>query len=224
MTATASSPPFFPRRFENAAQWLHALGDVPLERIIFNPWPGTATEADLLRFVEREKRLCELIDGTLVEKPMGWAEAIVATNISTELNIHAQRTNAGVVSGADSTLRMRSSGRVRLPDVAFVSFERVPKNAEPIPTLAPDLAVEVLSESNTAEEINQKLREYFESGTRLAWIVDPATKSVSVYHGPAEPTRVLSEADHLDGENVLPGFSMPVANAFLNAPASAARR
>ena len=153
-----------------------------------------------------------------------WAEAIVATNISTELNIHAQRTNAGVVSGADSTLRMRSSGRVRLPDVAFVSFERVPKNAEPIPTLAPDLAVEVLSESNTAEEINQKLREYFESGTRLAWIVDPATKSVSVYHGPAEPTRVLSEADHLDGENVLPGFSMPVANAFLNAPASAARR
>ena len=221
MTATASSPSFSPKRFANAAQWLHALGDVPLERIIFDPWPGTATEADLLRFVERDKRLCELIDGTLVEKPMGWAEAIVATNISTELNVYARRMNAGVVSGADSTLRMRASGRVRLPDVAFVSSERMPKSAEPIPTLAPDLAVEVLSESNTAEEISQKLREYFESGTRLAWVVDLPTRSVAVYHAPGQRTALLTQGDHLDGESVLPGFSMLVADAFLNAPASA---
>lgn len=69
MTAVAPNPlpaRFVPpRRFDNGAEWLEALGGVPLERVIFDPWPGTATEADLLVFVERDKRLCELIDGTL---------------------------------------------------------------------------------------------------------------------------------------------------------------
>ena len=59
-----------PRRFNNGAEWLHALGDVPLKRIIFDPWPGTATEADLLRLLEHDKRLCELVEHTLVEKPV----------------------------------------------------------------------------------------------------------------------------------------------------------
>jgi hypothetical protein len=63
-----------PPHFDNAAEWLQSLGNVPLERILFNPLPGTATEADLLALVERDKRLCELIDGTLVEKPVGYWE------------------------------------------------------------------------------------------------------------------------------------------------------
>ncbi|CAA9388406.1 MAG: hypothetical protein AVDCRST_MAG64-1045, partial [uncultured Phycisphaerae bacterium] len=77
---TAAVPPRFipPRRFDNGAEWLAALGGVPLSRIIFDPWPGTATEADLLLFVERDKRLCELIDGTLVEKPVGYFESLIA--------------------------------------------------------------------------------------------------------------------------------------------------
>jgi hypothetical protein len=58
-------------KFDNGEEWHHGLGDVPLSRIIFDPWPGTATEEDLLLMVERDKRLCELIDGTLVEKPPG---------------------------------------------------------------------------------------------------------------------------------------------------------
>src|SRR5258708_1767086 len=86
-----------PRDFENGAEWLRALGGVPMERIIMDPWPGTATEADLLRFVERDKRLCELIDGTLVEKPVGWAEAIIAVNLIIELGSHVKATNCGVV-------------------------------------------------------------------------------------------------------------------------------
>src|SRR3954449_4845923 len=102
--------------FDSAAEWLRALGGVPLERIIFDPWPGTATEADLLRFVERDKRLCELIDGTLVEKPIGFAEGVIAMRLGTYLTLHVDGHNLGVVGGADSTLRMRS-GQVRLPDV-----------------------------------------------------------------------------------------------------------
>ena len=197
-----------------------ALGGVPMERIVFDPWPGTATEADLLRFVERDKRLCELIDGTLVEKPVGLTEALIATNLSTDLSIYVRPRGLGIVSGADSTLRM-ASGRIRLPDVSFISRERLPGGLaprEPVPTLAPDLAVEVLSEGNTADEIDQKLREYFQSGTRLVWVIDPPTRSVAVYHAAGEPTRLLREPDRLDGEGVLPGFTLPVADLFRDLP------
>jgi Uma2 family endonuclease len=221
MTAVATPADFRPpRHFGNAAEWLAALGDIPLERIIFDPLPGTATEADLLRFIERDKRLCELIDGTLVEKPVGWIEAIIAMNIGTLLNIYVQPQNLGVVSGPDSTLRMPSTGRVRLPDVAFILSSRLPAIRQSVPTIAPDLAVEVLSESNTPREMELKLREYFESGARLAWIVDPVARTVAVYHAPGEPIRVLNEADQLDGEPVLPGFAAPVVAVFRGVPAS----
>lgn len=205
------------KRFENAAEWLHALGDVPLHRIIFDPFPGTATEADLLYLVERDK-LCELIDGTLVEKPVGFWESLIATNLITLLNAFVQPRNLGVVTGPDSTMRMASRQRIRLPDVSFISTARMPKTREPIPTLAPDLAIEVLSTSNTAREINQKLSEYFDSGTLLAWVVDPPTRTVAVYRTAGAVAFVLEESDQLDGEQVLPGFVAPVMELFRNVP------
>src|SRR3954471_16941118 len=106
MTTFATPTPQPPKRFKNAAEWLHALGDVPLERIIFDPWPGTATEADLLQFVERDKRLCELIDGTLVEKPAGYWEGVIAAVVGRFLGNYAEPKGLGRVSGADSTMRM----------------------------------------------------------------------------------------------------------------------
>jgi Uma2 family endonuclease len=222
MTASAAPPAFPSRPFRTAAEWLHALGDIPLDRIVFNPLPGTATEADLLQLVERDKRLCELIDGTLVEKPMGLAEGVIAMRLGAHLTLYCDAHQLGIVAGADSTLRMRSSGRVRLPDVLFISFDRLPGRVLPperIPTLAPDLAVEVLSESNTPAEIEQKLREYFQSGTRLAWIVDPPTRTIAVYHSPTGPTRILAETDLVDGEEVVPGFTLRVGDLFRNLPA-----
>jgi Uma2 family endonuclease len=222
MTASVARPPVpSSRSYRNAAEWLHALGNVPLDRIIFNPLPGTATEEDLLQFVEREKRLCELIDGTLVEKPMGLAEGMIAMRLGAHLTLYCDAQQLGIVAGADSTLRMRSSGRIRLPDVLFISFDRLPDRVLPperIPTIAPDLAVEVLSESNTTAEIAQKLREYFQSGTKLVWIVDPPTRTIAVYHSPDGPTRVLTETDLVDGETVVPGFSLHVSDLFRNLP------
>src|SRR2546423_5473679 len=110
MTAAASAPIRFnpPRRFENGAEWLRALGGVPLERIIFDPWPGTATEADLLRFVERDKRLCELIDGTLVEKPVGYYESFIAGLLITYLNQVVLPRNLGAVTGEAGMMRLFS--------------------------------------------------------------------------------------------------------------------
>ena len=202
--------------FDNAADWLRSLGGVPPERIVFDPLPGTATEADLLRLVERDKRLCELIDGTLVEKPVGHFESIVAAVLITYLNQFVLPRGLGYVTGGDGPMRLRG-GRIRLPDVAYFSFDRLPNRrvpADPIPTVTPDLAIEVLSESNTVAEIDQKLREYFQSGTRLAWVIDPRPRTVAVYLSPDAPVRVLNEQDPLDGEHVLLGFTMPVAELF----------
>ena len=226
---TAAPPPPVrftpPRRFDNGAEWLDALGGVPMSRIIFDPWPGTATEADLLEFVERDKRLCELVDGTLVEKPVGFWESIIAGKLIHYFNAFVLPRDLGFVSGEAGMMRLLP-GRIRLPDVAFVSAERMAATADanvPVPRLAPDLAVEVLSESNTDAEIAQKLREYFASGTRLAWIIDRSPPTVAVYRAPGGPSFVLdldgTLDGTLDGEDVLPGFTLPVADLFRNVPA-----
>jgi Uma2 family endonuclease len=126
----------------------------------------------------------------------------------------------GSVYGADATMRMKR-GRVRLPDVAFITAERVASLPTPhpaIPSIAPDLGVEVLSESNTRAEIQQKLTEYFESGTRLVWIIDPPTRSVAVYQAATEePVRVIHEHEDVEGGSVLPGFTLAVSQLFARA-------
>jgi Uma2 family endonuclease len=202
-------------KFENAAEWWHALGDVPLSRVIFNPLPGTATEKDLLTLVERDKRLCELIDGTLVEKPVGYEESHIAIMLAMHLLNWVRPRKLGVVTGADGTLRV-APNRIRLPDVAFVSAARLAPLPRPwrVPHLSPDLAVEVLSETNTKKEMTQKLDEYFEGGTRLVWIIDPKKKTVAIYVTPDKPSNILSESDVLDGDDVLPGFTLQVKELF----------
>lgn len=214
---TSLSPTQARATFANAAQWHHALGDVPLERIIFNPPPGTATEADLLRLVERDGRLCELIGGTLVEKPMGFWEGQIAAQLIILLGNFVRPRSLGSIFAPDSTMRMQS-GHVRLPDVSFIAKDRLPKTKQAIPTIAPDLAVEVLSESNTSREIAMKLDEFFQSGTRLAWVIDPEPRTVAIYHDAGEPTTVLDEQGMLDGEAVLPGLSIAIAELFRDVP------
>ena len=105
---------------------------------------------------------------------------------------------------------------VRIPDVAYVSWDAFPEGrvpAQPIPQSAPDLAVEVLSKSNTPREMTRKLEEYFRAGTRLVWIIDPGTRSVAV-HTAADDVVVLDETKSLTGGNVLPGFDLPVPDFF----------
>ena len=84
---------------------------------------------------------------------------------------------------------------------------------EPIPNLVPDLAVEVLSSTNTASEMNRKCREYFAAGVRLVWLVDPATRTISVFSS-LEDRSALTASGTLDGNAVLPGFSLAVRDLF----------
>jgi Uma2 family endonuclease len=131
---------------------------------------------------------------------------------------HVERRGGGrvVVGDVGFVLRVPSDPeRVRAPDVAFVSPERLPSGRLPEGFLsgAPDLAVEVLSPSDNPIDIQQKVRDYLEAGARLVWVVAPQAKTLTVYRADGS-ARLLREQDVLDGEDVLPGFSIPAAELF----------
>ncbi len=146
---------------------------------------------------------------------MGYRESVLATLLIKLLRQFVDPPNLGLVSGESGMMRL-FAGLVRSPDVAFISWNRVPGGkvpTAPIPALAPDLAVEILSSSNTAREMERKRGEYFEAGVRLVWIIDPDTRTATVYSTPDSPI-TLSTSDTLDGGEVLPGFSMSLAEFF----------
>ncbi len=206
----ASSP-----SIHTLADLLAYLGDVAPDRVRFQPLPGTATEQDVLDIQAREGRLCELVEQVLVEKAMGFRESCLAVALSAALRGFIRPRNLGLVTGADGMMRL-ASGLVRIPDVAFIAWSRLPGGrvpSEPIPDLAPDLAVEVLSASNTPGEMQRKRREYFEAGVQLIWLIDPDTRSVEIY-ADMENATTLSEADVLDGGLVLPGFTLSLQELF----------
>ena len=184
------------------------LGGVPLERVRFVPFPGTATEANVVAARNGpERRLCELVAGVLVEKPMGFYESRLAAVLIRLLDQYAVTHDVGIVVGADGMMRL-SPGLVRIPDVSFVSWERLPNRKLPraaVPDLAPDLAVEIISGGNTPEEMENKLQEYFAAGVRMVWYVYPKECTARAYTGPDSCTEI-SEGDALDGGDVLPGF------------------
>jgi Uma2 family endonuclease len=194
---------------------LKRLGDIPPDRVRLRPTPGTATEKDVIEVLDRENRPCELVEGTLVEKPMGFEESQIAMLIGTFLNIFVLPRNLGIVTGEAGTVRL-FPGLVRIPDVAFTSWDRLPNRKlpkKPIPALAPDLAVEVLSRSNSKAEMTRKLGEYFEAGVRLVWIVDPRKRTARVYTA-LDQSVLIKEGQSLDGGDVLPGFVLPLSKLF----------
>ena len=114
-----------------------------------------------------------------------------------------------------------SPRQIRAPDVSFIRWERFPGGQLPeaaIFSVAPDLAVEILSEGNTAEEMNRKLREYFQAGVRLVWYIEPKTRTARAYTADSEWTEIGSN-DSLFGGEVLPGFELPLAQLFLSSKA-----
>jgi Uma2 family endonuclease len=220
-TATAVPPDTCPADAPGGADMLtvadlvQRFGPMRLKRIRFTPWPGTATEQDVLDIHAREGRLYELVDGILLEKAMGFPESILAMALGAFLKVFANRHNAGAVLGADGMMRL-APGLVRIPDVSFIPWDRFPNRQiqpDPVPDLFPELAVEVLSPSNTDAEMGQKLRDYFGSGTRLVWFVDPRQRTVTVYTAPNQSV-VLREDQTLDGGAVLPGFTLTLRELF----------
>jgi Uma2 family endonuclease len=197
------------------AELLQRLGDIPADRVLFKPLPGTATEEDLLKLEGYKEGLVELVDGTLVEKAMGHYESRVGLILSHFLEDYLETHDLGIAYAADAMLRVLP-GIVREPDVSFVSWAKLPNRelpAEQIAGLVPDLAIEILSPSNTPREMIRKRGEYFQAGVRLFWEIDPVTHSAIAYTAVDQATPVPADGT-LDGGDVLPGFRVSLRRLF----------
>jgi Uma2 family endonuclease len=196
---------------QNVAELLKRLGDIPPDRIRWQPYPGTATEKDAIAAeAALDKRLCELIDGILVEKAVGHYESRVAAVLLHFIETYLDSHDLGICFGADAMLRI-VPGRVRLPDVSFVSWNKLPDRELPAEAIA-----DLVSESNTPREMENKRRDYFQGGARLVWEIDPDTHSARVYTSPNQ-FQEFGPDGTLDGGDVLPGFALPLQRLFARA-------
>jgi Uma2 family endonuclease len=194
------------------------FGDIPLWRICFDPPPGTATEEQCIAINERSERLCELVDGTLIEKITGTFESLIAGRIVTRFNnwIDAQPIRPGLALPADGMLKLRIK-LIRVPDASYISRENLRAGRFPrhgVAAVAPTIAVEVISEGNTKREMDEKLSEYFEYGALEAWYCYPNTKTIVRHTSPSQ-CESLAETDVLTTP-ALPGFSCPIAPLFVH--------
>lgn len=194
------------------------LGGISPERLRSSG--GTATIDDLA-IAHAQGNFCELVDGLLVEKAMGFRESLLALFLGHVLLKHVSEKKGGLVSGPDGFITLFPNF-VRGPDVAYISWDRLPNRRLPeeaYPSIVPELVVEILSVGNTRAEMARKRREYFQAGVQLVWMVDPRERSVAVFTSPIDFVVRLDD-ETLDGGNVLPEFSVSLAEFFavLDAP------
>jgi Uma2 family endonuclease len=197
------------------ADLINALGGVPAHRIRLIPTPGSATEKDVLDADAHEGRLCELVDGVLVEKPMGLRESLIAMYLIELMGAFVRSRRLGLVAGPDGMLRILPK-MIRIPDVSYIRWQRIPGGkipTEPVPPIAPDLAVEVLSDSNTGSEMERKRSEYFLAGCALVWQIDPDTRTAETFR-PDRPGIRLGADQVLEADDLLPGFELPLRDVF----------
>jgi len=147
--------------------------------------------------------------------PAGSEHGLIALRIGSALLDFVESHALGVVLGAETGFQIaQNPDTVRAPDVAFIRAERVggklPRGFFPG---APDLAVEVLSPNDRASEVLAKVQEWLDAGCRAVWVVDPATRTVTIYRGRREAL-ILTSTDTLGGGELLPGFSAAVARFF----------
>lgn len=223
MTPTLITPPpnLDPAvaNLETVADLLEQLGDIPAHRVRWHPLPGTATEQDVIAVqTGLNKRLCELVDGTLIEKAAGFYESRVGAILGYYIEKWSEHNDIGLVFGPNVMYRVLP-GRVRMPDISFVWWTQLPKRkliAEPIAPLVPDLAVEVLSEGNSRREMENKRGELFHGGARLVWEITSHPQSARVYIN-INTFQDIGPDGALDGGEVMPGFVLPLRKLFARA-------
>jgi Uma2 family endonuclease len=139
----------------------------------------------------------------------------ICVRLVTALNNHVRAGKLGVVLDSSTGFWMQNRN-CRAPDISFIAKARLSGLRRPPAAFfkgAPDLAIEVLAPSNTAEEITARLEDFFASGTRLAWIIHPEEQFVEICHSPVQ-RKMLGSGAVLDGEALLPGFQYPIADLF----------
>lgn len=168
------------------------------------------------RLPEEDGARVELVRGRVVREPRPAAEhGRVLLNLSFLLRDHLRHRLDGFAFADTGVILSHDPPTVRGPDLCFVSAARLPDGppSEGFLDLAPDLCVEIVSPANTATEIQEKVLEYLDAGTRLVWVVDPRMRTVTE-HRLSDRSLLLRESEVLDGGEVLSGFSVPVAELF----------
>lgn len=177
----------------------------------------TMTSEELFRLPGGRGHRYELVKGELRQMtPAGFDHGVVIMNLAAPMSQFVRRQNLGVVCGAETGFKIeRDPDTVRAPDIAFVRRDRLPTSGRPTGFWdgAPDLAVEVLSPSDTGLEVEEKVRSWLAAGASAVWVVSPKNRTVTIHRAGTAP-RTLSEPESLDGEDVVPGFRMRVADIF----------
>ncbi|HLX61067.1 MAG TPA: Uma2 family endonuclease [Planctomycetota bacterium] len=157
----------------------------------------------------------ELIDGQLVEKDMGFFANRIAFVLGWFLETYLRQSKLGIVN-CEGTYQCPQwmQTKVRSPDVSVVLAGRFPNKQIPTghSTIAPDIAVEVISPNDLVYDVNQKVADYFAAGVKEVWLIDPNLRTISV-RSPGNP-RELSEHDILKSERLLPGFELKISDLF----------
>jgi Uma2 family endonuclease len=173
--------------------------------------PPPGLDSDALKFYE-------VVDGQILEKPpMGAQESILASFLQGLMDPIARANRLGRVATETLFLIDRARKLKRRPDLAFVSDQRWPLRRWVPRTEAwdvvPDLTVEFISESNTADQVAIKIDEYFQAGVRVVWVIYPVNSRVYVYESPTR-VRILQVGDTLEGGDLLPGFQVTLSTLF----------
>ncbi len=163
-------------------------------------------------FLENDVEGYEYVKGELVPKA---AAAIVhgkvGMNIILPLGSYIRENNLGRLFANETTFQL--GDRVVKPDAAFVSTERLSEDKFKGFSVAPDHAIEIVSPTDKQYDVTEKALAYLKSGTRLVWVIEPIAKTVTVYRSETDIT-LLNYEDTLTGEDVVEGFSCPVAELF----------
>jgi Uma2 family endonuclease len=231
MPTVKSRPKSKPRKsaplFATMGELLDRLGGITPHRVCADPPPGTATVRDFIRRDGRSASgtMCELIDRTLVEKPMGSEQTTLTMWIGYKLQAYLEEHPIAFVSGETYPLLV-APGLVRSPDISVTRWGLRPDGTFPVGPVArdiPALVLEVISPSNTPGEMRRKLAHYFAAGVEVVWFVDPQKFDGAIYTSPDDEV-LLDETGVLTAESVLPGFALPLSAVFARMPKPAPKK
>lgn len=174
------------------------------------------TLADFAELPEEDGYKLELVRGHVVREPRPMPlHGRVAARLTRFLDEHVDSSELGAVLVEVDFLLSEEPPTVRAPDIAFVSTRRLPQDpyAPSYWRFAPDLAVEILSPTNRAAEMQRKVLDYLDAGSRMVWVIDPESRT-AVSYGSRTDIRLLGPDQALDGGDVLPGFHLPLMRLF----------
>ena len=199
----------WPCQRDSTVSGLVSLADMRVRKLLL-------TAEELLRLPDTGRRL-ELVEGELFEMPpAGGEHGNIAMRIGARLSIFVERNRLGRAFAAETGFILaRDPDTVRAPDASFVSYANLPQGVLPLGylELAPDLAVEVTSPSDSAREVQQKTDSWLAAGTSEVWVLSPGQRTVTVHRAGQEPI-VIDQFRSLSGGSLIPGFEVPVRELF----------